>query len=233
MPKVRGTALTLEKPWLRDYSRELRAAETCRPTLAGTSRRCCAWRPDGRPPAARSGNTRQYSERMPGIAGWPNSRIARRPPGAAPAQSQPARAPAPRRSGCRMRSSPRRRCALRQRNARRIAADEANRATEAERRHLARGQPQHGAGEVDADDRCAGHAPDCRHRQIGGPRAEIQYARARRQFQRVDGAIAPPAVEPGAEHAVQEVVARRDRIEHPGDAGRGLVGSRRHPFHAG
>ena len=93
-------------------------------------------------------------------------------------------------------------------------------------------QAKHRAGEVDADDRCTGNSTNCRDREIGGPVHRSRTRALGREAQGVHGLVAPSAIEPGAEDAVQQVVPRRDGIEHPGNAGRGLVGAG-HPFHAG
>ena len=51
--------------------------------------------------------------------------------------------------------------------------------------------------------------------------------RATRQSERIDGEVAPAAVEAGAQHVIQQVVTRRNRVEHAGNARGGLVDGRR------
>ena len=57
-------------------------------------------------------------------------------------------------------------------------------------------------------------------------------ARSRGSVERINGPVAPPPIESGTEHAVQQVVPRRDGVEHPRDAAGGLVGAA-YPFHDG
>ena len=73
------------------------------------------------------------------------------------------------------------------------------------------------------DDRCAGYARTRRDREIGRPRTQVQHARAGGQLQRLDGALAPSTIESGAQHAIEEVVSWRDRVEHRRRCGRRLV----------
>jgi hypothetical protein len=61
-----------------------------------------------------------------------------------------------------------------------------------------------------------------RQREIRGPGAEIEDPGTRSETERLDRPLAPLLIEPGAEHPVEQVVPRSDRIEHPGDA-RGVL----------
>ena len=138
-----------------------------------------------------------------------------------------------RRSGCRRRSWPHRR--WHSPTGMRVASPRTSRIDRSRPSagHLAEPQPEHGAGEVDADDRRAGHSPDGRHREIGGPGAEIQDARTRRQF--------------AAHRRRDRASGDRARRSARGSGGRSAARSRRtsprcatascrepaHPFHAG
>ena len=53
-----------------------------------------------------------------------------------------------------------------------------------------------------------------RDREIAGAARDVEDARLLAEMQRADGAAAPAAVEAEREHAVDEVVARGDPIEH-------------------
>ena len=66
----------------------------------------------------------------------------------------------------------------------------------------------------------------CRAAPIATSAVPVQTSSSRSragQRQRLDGAAPPVAVEAGREQPVEQVVARGDRVEHPGDARRRLV----------
>ena len=94
-------------------------------------------------------------------------------------------------------------------------------------RTLRSAERQHRAGEIHAD-----HAR--RARRPGAPRLERDIGRAGATSTSVSRPVscsesialrAPAPVDPGAEQVIEQVVARRDRIEHAGDAIGRLVGS--------
>ena len=217
MPKVRGTARTCENPVaamiLGELGRRRKRADRRRQVRIGAlvlrdepaderqqvaeipARTACGSR------ECAAGRTR----------GW---RAGRRASGRA--RSPRARAPARRRCGCRSRSWRRRTIASRDRDARRVAAHQPDRAARADApRTFASAEPQHLAGEIDADDRRAGRAR-ARPRSRGRRCRCTGRARARpaASAQRVDRAVAPAPIEAGAEHVIEQVVARRDRVEH-------------------
>ena len=61
-------------------------------------------------------------------------------------------------------------------------------------------------------------------RDIGRSRADVDKVSRPVSSQRVDRPLPPALVDPGAEQVIEQVVARRDRIEHAGDAIRRFVG---------
>jgi hypothetical protein len=50
------------------------------------------------------------------------------------------------------------------------------------------------------------------------------------QAKRSEGCRAPAAVDAGTEQVVEQVVAGRNRVEHPGDAIRSFIGSDSHSY---
>jgi hypothetical protein len=103
-----------------------------------------------------------------------------------------------------------------------VPSDEPHR-REPVRRHLQRCQSQHLTGKVDADHRGGGLRAQRRHGKITGPGAEVQDARPGLEPELRDRPGPPPRIQAGAEDVIEEVVARRDRVEHPGNPRRGLV----------
>ena len=73
--------------------------------------------------------------------------------------------------------------------------------------------------EIDADD-ARGRRPrlDRGDRQVGRPGAEVEHALAAGQRQRLNRALPPAAIDARAQQMIEEIVAARDRIEHPRDA---------------
>jgi hypothetical protein len=72
---------------------------------------------------------------------------------------------------------------------------------------------------------------DDRDREITRAGAQIEHTRTRRERQRIDRPIAPPAIHACAEYVIEKIVTRRNRIEHVRDARGVFVGY--YPFHAG
>ena len=104
-------------------------------------------------------------------------------------------------------------------DARRVAADERHAIGKPGARDLPASDAQHRAGEIDADHARRGRPrAHRRDREVGGAGAEIEHPLAAGERERPDRALAPPRVDAGAEQMVQEVVPRRDRVEHPGNA---------------
>ena len=210
-------------------SRTRPAAETYRPRRAGRSMRPYARR-CSRP---MSGSTRRkyqrYSALTPGMRGMPNSRIASRPPGRSTRaiSAQPTSAfctlrmpkatvtasALPSAAGSRI-ASPRTSAIRRLLPA---AAHLVQPDAPASRRRSRRRAPRRRAGR-----RPRAPRPRCR--------ADVDQRLAAGQPQRRDRLRPPPPVDAGAEQLVQQVVPRRDRIEHPGDAIGSLVGSLAHSF---
>ena len=93
-------------------------------------------------------------------------------------------------------------------------------------RTLLQPERQHRAGEVDAD-HARGAAGPPRRASSATSAVPVQTSSSvSRPVSRSDAnrPRAPAAVDAGAEEVVEQVVARRDRIEHPGDAIGRLVG---------
>jgi hypothetical protein len=59
-----------------------------------------------------------------------------------------------------------------------------------------------------------------RSQQISRPCTQIENHFPATELQGFDRALSPLLVEAGAQQVVQEVIASRDRVKHPGDAGR-------------
>src|SRR5262249_52214877 len=72
--------------------------------------------------------------------------------------------------------------------------------------HLVPADIEHRAREINADDaRGARRRGPGGDRQIRRPRADVEHALAARELQRADRPLAPAAVDPGAEHVIEEV----------------------------
>ena len=104
-----------------------------------------------------------------------------------------------------------------------VAAHQPDRPRQLQRAQLVLRQPEHLAGEVHAHHRHPCRMPRRFDREIAGAGAEVEDAGATPQLQLRDSPRPPPPIEPGAEDVVEQVVARRNRVEHRRDAGRGLV----------
>ena len=116
--------------------------------------------------------------------------------------------------------------------ARRIGHGDAHRVSPNERnpaarhracRTLPRPSLQHLAGKIDADHAAARDPSHGGQREIRRTGAEIEHAGAGRQFERIHGHVAPAPIEARAQNVIQQVVARRDRVEHARDAAGRLV----------
>ncbi len=105
-----------------------------------------------------------------------------------------------------------------------VAANEPDPAIERGRPHLHQPKFQHLAGEIHADDRRAVRATYRRDCQIAGAGAQVQHPGVLSERQCVHGDLTPAAIQPGAEHVVQQVVPRRNRVEHARDTRWGLIG---------
>ena len=82
---------------------------------------------------------------------------------------------------------------------------------------------EHRVREVDAND-AAGAAPRrAFQRHVRRAGAHIQQRFAPGERQRADRPRPPAPVDAGAQDMIEKVVARRDRVEHPGDAVGSLV----------
>ena len=119
-----------------------------------------------------------------------------------------------------------------QRRSQRIAHDKPRALPVPDGSGPAPGDVQHRAREIEADD--AGPGPTAsnqRQRQVAGSRPHVQH-QARLNGQGLANRDAPPAVvHPQADEAIEQVVARRNRVEHGPHPG-GLVrwhGVRRGP----
>jgi hypothetical protein len=62
---------------------------------------------------------------------------------------------------------------------------------------------------------------------LGMLRVSVRMRLATRQAERGDHPPAPPSIDARAQQVVEEVVPRRDRVEHVGDAPPGAIGSNR------
>ena len=94
------------------------------------------------------------------------------------------------------------------------------------RAHLPQAERQHRAGKVHADDtRGTGGL----ERDIGRARAHVDQGLAAGEPERRDGPLAPSAIDPGTQQMIEQVVPRRDCVEHARDAIGGLVGCLCHP----
>ena len=151
---------------------------------------------------------------------------ARRTRGSPAGRRAAARAPAPRtpppvaaRCGCRRPLSPHPRS--RRRTGRRSASPRTSvmRLRGPGRADLPDAEREHGAGEVHADHaRARPTAPRLPARRRPCPlQTSTSVSRPVRPSD-ANRARPPPPIDAGAQQAVEQVVARRDRIEHPGDA---------------
>jgi hypothetical protein len=88
------------------------------------------------------------------------------------------------------------------------------------RLHLLQPDTQHGRREIDADDPAGTRGLE---RDVGGSRADVYELLASRQLEGSDRARTPAAIDAGTEDVIEQVVARRNRVEHARDAVRRLV----------
>ena len=188
-----------------------------RPTPADTSRPRRDARRRGRCAAGRGGNTRDTAGRTAGTTGSPNSRIARRPPGLSDAV-QLARTPPPGFATLRMPNA--------------IVAPSTD-ASGTGNVHRIAAHQLHARASCAIAGPSAAHAPASRRRSRRRPRVP-RRARARAAASATSpvpvqtsssvswpvkpsdrmARRAPVAIEPGRQHRVEQVVARRDRVEH-------------------
>ena len=150
------------------------------------------------------------------MRGWPNSRIARRPPGPEHARELgQGRAPAPPRCGCRTRSW--RVARGRRDSGMRVASPRTSRmrvlrpsartfASPSRSISPAKSTPTTGAA------RRAARRSRPRDRAVPVHRSSTRAPACERE--RIHRAVPPAAIEAGTEHVIQQVVARRDRVEH-------------------
>src|SRR5439155_19724479 len=100
------------------------------------------------------------------------------------------------------------------RNARRIGSNERDARVDAGAADLLAPDAQHRLGEIDADDE-SGRRPGRAggERDVGGTGAQIDDALPAGEVQGRDGAPPPPAIDPGAEQVIEEIVPGRNRVE--------------------
>jgi hypothetical protein len=78
---------------------------------------------------------------------------------------------------------------------------------------------QHRAGEINAEHaRGAARSAGRSDRNIAGAGAHVKQRFTSRKSQRLNRTPPPVAIETGREHAVQQIVTRRNRVEHTRDA---------------
>ena len=91
--------------------------------------------------------------------------------------------------------------------------------------NLVAAEREHRTGEIHAQyTRSAATPLACFERHVSSAGADIDQRLSTGELQRSDRSRPPALVDPSAEQMIQQVVTRRDRVEHAGNAIRRLVG---------
>jgi hypothetical protein len=114
---------------------------------------------------------------------------------------------------------------VRQRDTGGISADQPHAGPNAPLAALLQPNPQHLGQKIHTDDTSgAGPVTDGGDGDVGGPGAQVEQRLAALQPELADGPGTPSLIQATAQHAIQQVVAARDGVEHPRDAV-GLLGA--------